>query len=208
MIENKGLFFLIRRKWNPQSYHQNTFYFNFFNTLVFVSVWWYKFDTSIVFGNSLKRISSLLNCKATGFSTAIIARQNFPGGAHGKEPCLPMQETQDASYTGVARCKSCRRHKTQDARLKRCKLNPWVGKVPGRRTWQPTQYSCLENSMDRGAWWATVHRITQTWTWQKRFSMHAQASNSIRYYCSDCWAVSFHAPKILRTQTQIWKMYK
>ena len=28
----------------------------------------------------------------------------------------------------------------------------------------PPQYSCLENSMDRGAWWATVHEITKSWT--------------------------------------------
>ena len=26
------------------------------------------------------------------------------------------------------------------------------------------QYSCLENSMDRGAWWATAHGITESWT--------------------------------------------
>ena len=28
----------------------------------------------------------------------------------------------------------------------------------------PLQYSCLENSMDRGAWWAAVHGITKSWT--------------------------------------------
>ena len=28
----------------------------------------------------------------------------------------------------------------------------------------PLQYSCLENSMDRGAWWATVHGVTKNWT--------------------------------------------
>ena len=28
----------------------------------------------------------------------------------------------------------------------------------------PLQYSCLENSMDRGAWWAVVHGITKSWT--------------------------------------------
>ena len=38
----------------------------------------------------------------------------------------------------------------------------------------PVQYSHLENPMDRGAWWATVHRITKSWTRLKRPSMHAQ----------------------------------
>ena len=28
----------------------------------------------------------------------------------------------------------------------------------------PLQYSCLENPMDRGAWWAAVHGVTQSWT--------------------------------------------
>ena len=28
----------------------------------------------------------------------------------------------------------------------------------------PLQYSCLENSMDRGAWWAAVHGVAQSWT--------------------------------------------
>ena len=39
---------------------------------------------------------------------------SFPGGANGKE-----------------RTSQCRR-------LKRCEFNPWVGKIPGRRAWQPT----------------------------------------------------------------------
>ena len=37
----------------------------------------------------------------------------------------------------------------------------------------PLQYSCLENPMDRGAWWATVHKVTKSQTWLKRLSTHA-----------------------------------
>ena len=36
---------------------------------------------------------------------------------------------------------------------------------PGEGNGNPLQYSCLENPMDRGAWWATVHRVTKSWTW-------------------------------------------
>ena len=43
-------------------------------------------------------------------------------------------------------------------------FNPWVGKITWRREY-PLQYSCLENSMDRGAWWATVHGVAKSWTW-------------------------------------------
>ena len=35
--------------------------------------------------------------------------------------------------------------------------NPWVGRTPGEGNGNPLQYSCLQNSMNRGAWWATVH---------------------------------------------------
>jgi len=41
---------------------------------------------------------------------------------------------------------------------------PGSGRSPGRQHGNPLQYSCLENPMDRGAWWATVHRITKSWT--------------------------------------------
>ena len=37
----------------------------------------------------------------------------------------------------------------------------------------PLQYSCLENPEYRGAWWAAVHRVAQSWTWLKRLSMRA-----------------------------------
>ena len=37
----------------------------------------------------------------------------------------------------------------------------------------PLQYSCLENSTDRGAWWATVHGVTKSPTRQKRLKKHA-----------------------------------
>ena len=43
-------------------------------------------------------------------------------------------------------------------------FNPWVRKIPWRRAWQPTCYSCLKSPMDRGAWWATVHRVTKSQT--------------------------------------------
>ena len=33
-----------------------------------------------------------------------------------------------------------------------------------RMKWQPTPVSCLEKHMDRGAWWATVHRVTKSQT--------------------------------------------
>ena len=41
-------------------------------------------------------------------------------------------------------------------------FDPWVGKIPGGGNGNPLQYSCLGNPTDRGAWWATVHRVTES----------------------------------------------
>ena len=40
-------------------------------------------------------------------------------------------------------------------------LIPRLGKIPGVGNGNPLQYSCLENSMDTGAWRATVHGVTK-----------------------------------------------
>ena len=70
----------------------------------------------------------------------------FPGRVSGKEP--------------ACQCRRC----------KRCRFNPWVGKIPWRRKWQPTSVFLLENPMDRGAWQATVRGVTQSQTWLKWLS--------------------------------------
>ena len=38
----------------------------------------------------------------------------------------------------------------------------WSGRSPGEGNSNPLQYSCLENPMDRGAWWASVHRVSES----------------------------------------------
>jgi len=47
---------------------------------------------------------------------------------------------------------------------------PGSGRSPGGGHGNPLQYSCLENPMDRGVWWAIVHRVTKNWTRLKRLS--------------------------------------
>ena len=61
----------------------------------------------------------------------------FPGGASGKEPAC------NTGYPGSI---------------------PGLERSPGEGNGYPLQYSCLENSMDRGAWWATVHGVTKSQT--------------------------------------------
>ena len=43
-------------------------------------------------------------------------------------------------------------------------LIPGLGRSPGGGNGNPLLCSCLENSMGRGAWWATVHGVTKSWT--------------------------------------------
>ena len=40
-------------------------------------------------------------------------------------------------------------------------FDPWIGKIPWRRAWQPTLYSCLENPMDRRTWCSIVHGVAK-----------------------------------------------
>ena len=42
--------------------------------------------------------------------------------------------------------------------------DPWVEKIPWKRAQQPIHVFLLENPMDRGVWWVTVHRVAKSWT--------------------------------------------
>ena len=79
---------------------------------------------------------------------------NFPGGASGKEPVC-----------------QCRKHKDVG-------LIPRLGRSPGGGHSNPFQYSCLENPMDRGAWWATVHGAAKSRTWLSTDLAHTHAVES------------------------------
>ena len=58
---------------------------------------------------------------------------------------------------------------------------PGSGRWPGGGHGNPFQHSCLEDPMDRGAWWATVHRVTKSWTWLKHLSTHARRNETRSY---------------------------
>ena len=64
-------------------------------------------------------------------------QNNFPDGSEGKKSAF-IQETQ-GSISGS-------------------------GRSPGEVNGYPLQYSCLQNSMDSGAWWATVHGVAKSRT--------------------------------------------
>ena len=52
-------------------------------------------------------------------------------------------------------------------------LIPGLGRSPGEGHGKSLQYSCLENLIDREAWWATVHKVPKSRTWLKQLCRHA-----------------------------------
>ena len=55
-------------------------------------------------------------------------------------------------------------------------LIPGLGRSPGGGNGNPLQYSCLENTMDRGAWWATVHWVADESDTMEQLNTHTKYS--------------------------------
>ena len=74
---------------------------------------------------------------------------------------------------------------------RKCKSSiPGSGRSPGGGHRNPLQYSCLENPMDRGAWQATVHRVTKSQSQLKQRSMHAHYSQT-SFHLDYSWVLHF-----------------
>ena len=70
----------------------------------------------------------------------------FPGGSNGKESACNAEEQGST---------------------------PWLGRSPGRRHGNPLQFSCMENPMDRGAWWASPRGHKESHT-TEQLNTHAR----------------------------------
>ena len=71
------------------------------------------------------------------FYGQVVFHVGFPSGSEGKESACNARDL--GSISGL-------------------------GRSPGEENGNPLQHSCLENPMDRGAWWATVHGVAQSRT--------------------------------------------
>ena len=59
-------------------------------------------------------------------------------------------------------------------------LIPGSGRSPGKENGNPLQYSCLENSIDVGAWWAAVHEVTKSRTGLSTLARtHSRVTNTL-----------------------------
>ena len=79
----------------------------------------------------------------TSLGTHYSACQGLPRGLSGKEPTC-----------------QCRRRR----RRRRRRFDPWARKMTRGGNGYPFQYSCLKNSMDKGAWWAIVRGVAKSQT--------------------------------------------
>ena len=83
-------------------------------------------------------------------------------------------------------CGRCRRPK-------RCGSIPGSGRSPRGGNSNPLQYSCLENSMDRGAWWATVHGVAQSQTRRSGWA-HMHRLKHACFWCCCVFSFFFWKP--------------
>ena len=94
------------------------------------------------------------------FTKQLLCVKGFPGSSSGKEP--------------ACQCRKYKRHG----------FDPGLERSPGEGLGNQLQYSCLENPKDRGAWAATVHRVTKSWTLLKQLNRHACMCAK---HCSSFW---------------------
>ena len=90
----------------------------------------------------------------------------FPRGASGKEPACQLRLD-----------------------LRDVRLLPGSGRSLGGGHGDPLQYSCLENPKDRGAWQATVHRVSESRTQLKLLSMHTCMRVLINTWSLPLWSL-------------------
>ena len=60
---------------------------------------------------------------------------------------------------------------------------PESGRFPGEGHGNPLQHCCLENPMDKGAWWAAVHWVAQSWTQLKQGPSGSEFSTVFEVAC-------------------------
>ena len=98
------------------------------------------------------------------FYSALPPEKGFPGSSVGKESAWILYQ------------------------YRRARFDPWVGKIPWRREWQPTPVSLPGKSHGQGAWWATVHGVTKS---QARLSNSGLRFPSPRAACRGALSSSF-----------------
>ena len=69
---------------------------------------------------------------------------------------------------------------------------PGLERSPGEGNGNPLQYSCLENSMDRGAWQATIHTVAESWTQLNDFTFTFFILPMLEHYMTMMWFLKLY----------------
>ena len=123
--------------------------------LSFYTTEWLHFDFSLSCigegnGNPLQ-CSCLENPRDGGAWWAAVYRV-----AQSRTRLKRLSSSSSSSSGKELTCQAC-----QCRRLRKVGLLPGLGRSPEGGHDNPFQYSCLENPLDRGAWWATIHRVAE-----------------------------------------------
>ena len=80
--------------------------------------------------------------------------------------CSSITSTRKREHNSrLPRWRSGKESACQHRRCRRPWFDPWLGKIPWRRKWQPTPVFLPGESRGRGDWWTTVHGVTESRTW-------------------------------------------
>ena len=75
---------------------------------------------------------------------------------------------------------------------------PGSGRSLGEGNGYPLQYSCWDNPMDRGAWWAAVHGVTNSWTQLSNLHFH--------FFQSGKYRITYGSLKLTVLKAELWNM--
>ena len=77
---------------------------------------------------------------------------------------MALTESKKPWFYCASRWLSGKKSTCQCRRLRRCRFDPWVMKIPWRRKWQPTPVFLPGKSHEQRIWWAIVHMVAKSWT--------------------------------------------
>ena len=123
----------------------------------------------------------------------------------------------ECSYIGCMSFLSGSVVKNPPANAGDASLIPGLGRHPGEGYGNPLQYSCLENSMKSGIWWATVPRVIKSQTQQsdlahmlacskswRMFFVHLRRMCILLFLAVGCWKYQFNIKGKVRLLSHIW----
>ena len=138
-------------------------------TLLSLSIIICKLKTDCMYLRNVEWLNEMMSIICHVLTITVELLWDFPGSTSGKEPACQFRRLNFFFFFWHG-------------------FDPLVEKIPGGGHGRPLQYSCLKNPMDRGAWWAAVHKVTTIRSQRVHdWSDLGRTCNCyILYYCCCC----------------------